>query len=311
MDGLFDSVALRSVLAVFAACLLFSCQSPVETRDTTSDDIEFESVWQYLKAFSIHADDPLLNHQNPFPPDPLVFTTMDRLFDAVHDTLSGNIGIVNNYTHYYDESLGKMAATVSAGTTADASGDYTQTVFFDRLTTATACITDTSFETWTWYDFQVCADSIFMHPEIKNVIFDIRHNRGGDLAILDSIVSALVPLGTAYIEASDREFDQKTNEYITTDWHPWVTQEALLPGIGLKNKKFVVIMDDWTASAAEIFASAMYERDSTQNSSARQKLRQGHGPDHSRPPHAAADTDNVPLYPGRQFAHRRISPCRD
>jgi hypothetical protein len=235
---------MQWALTAMTVCLLCNCQSPLDKPDSTSDLIEFESVWQYLKAYSIH--------QDQVPTDPFSFSSPADLMVAVHDTLKGN-----PYTHYYyDES--SVGALASLSASADSYTGYPPTVFLDSISDSMACITDTGFEFWTWADFKRCANNATRYP---NIIIDLRHNRGGQLDVLDSIICAMVPLGTRYIEAQDREFDKKKKSYITRDWHSLVTQDTLLPWFGGRKKKYVVIMDSMTASASEILASALYEGD--------------------------------------------------
>jgi hypothetical protein len=198
-------------------------------------------VWQYLKAYSIH--------QENIPPDPFVFDSTELLMEAVRDTLKGD-----NYTCYSRKTAGDAAAMASI---AAAGGANPQTVFFDRLTDSVACITaDTIFEDWSWDDFKRCAVDAQGYPYI---VIDIRHNMGGRIDILDSIVAALVPAGTSYLQAKERRFDLKTRTGVMIDWHHWKTQTELLPWFGGKRKKYVVIMDGLTASASEILAAALYE----------------------------------------------------
>lgn len=237
-NGRFIPIAIMVVAILFA-----NCQSPVDKPDPALDLIEFESVWQYLKAYSIH--------QSEVPSDPFSFPTPDSLMAVIHDTLKG----AHNYTHYYYDPLAGASAMVSPAPVATAA---TSTVFVDQLTASTACITITGFESSTWTDFQSCAMRAKDY-NFSNFVIDIRQNLGGQLDVLDSIISALVPSGTRYIQDSSREYDKKTKSYITTNYHPLVTSGELIPWFGGKNKKFVVIMDSMTASASEILAAAMYE----------------------------------------------------
>jgi hypothetical protein len=255
MNTVFSSHWFGIAFAALAAGLLFGCQSPVDKLDPASDPIEFESVWQYLKAYSIHADDPLLNHKNSVPQDPFGFSSPTALMDSVHDTLKASTNGSYSYTCYYGGSgiNGTEAAAASSG-----SG---QAVFFDSLDASTACLTITTFESSTcWNDFKV---AIAQAQNFPNIVVDIRENHGGSLDVLDSIVSVLVPAGTPYIEASDREYDQTTKSYITADWHPWISKTSLIPEFSAIKRKYVVIMDSMSASASEVFASAMYEGDTT------------------------------------------------
>ena len=240
-NGRFIPITIMVIAILFA-----NCQSPVDKPDPALDLVEFESVWQYLKAYSIH--------QSEVPSDPFSFPTPDSLMAVIHDTLKGA-----NYTHYNYDPLAGASALVLPAAVATAA---TSTVFVDQLTASTACITITGFGLSTWTDFQSCAMRAKDY-NFSNIVIDIRQNLGGLLDVLDSIISALVPSGTRYIQDSSREYDKKTKSYITTNYHPLVTQAELIPWFGGKNKKFVVIMDSMTASASEILAAAMYEGDTT------------------------------------------------
>ena len=224
----------KYLLFFILTALIVSCQDPAPTMDPNMDYIEFESVWQYCKAFSIFQDN--------VPPDPFHFAEPDDIMIAIHDTLHGN-----RYTRYVNGG-GSGAAAGSAAS------DAASTVYFDPLTDSTALITITTFDYMTYDDFMGCISDA---GRFSNFIIDVRQNRGGYLDELDSIIQAIVPAGTNYIQARERDNDTVENRFVTRDWHPWTAEKGeILP---FYNKRIAVLMDTLSASASEILAAAMYE----------------------------------------------------
>jgi hypothetical protein len=91
--------------AALAVILWQGCSRyPVDTSGR--DLMELESVWQYLKTYSIWQDSV------PLVTDPFVFSSPEKLFASVNDTLHQV-----SYTRYESARLtaGSPAAAVSAG----------------------------------------------------------------------------------------------------------------------------------------------------------------------------------------------------
>jgi hypothetical protein len=229
--------------------LLFYCQSPIQPPDTSSDYIEFESVWQYLKAFSIY--------QDRIPPDPFVYKTPTDLLNAISDTVKTIKVGLNTYNYYYttyETKQEQIAAAISktAALTAGAGA-----VFLDSLTTNTALLT-----IWTFDSISVFSEFVGIATQIPaqfpNIVINLRNNGGGYIDQADSVLMALVPAGTHYIQARQRDYDTVTKKYVTVDWHDWVTEAGpLLSGFG--GKKYAVLMNGWTASASELFIAGLWE----------------------------------------------------
>jgi hypothetical protein len=222
---------------------LFNCQTPLEPPDTSSDYTEFESVWQHLKAYSIY--------QDRIPPDPFVFSSPEALLFSIGDTLKGS-SIGYSYTRYLYSSeipawaASAAAATVLAGPT---------TVFLDTLTDSTALLTIWTFDTSTYNDFYLCAYAASSFP---NLVINLRNNRGGYLDQSDAVIGALVPEGTAYVQARQRDYDRDAKKFLTLDWHALTAPHNPLTGL-FQGKKYAVLMNGMTASASEIVAAALWE----------------------------------------------------
>jgi hypothetical protein len=229
-----------------AALLIFiSCQSPLPPPDTSFDYTEFESVWQYLKAYSIY--------QDRIPPDPFVYRSPAALLASIGDTLGGH-----DYTAYTSDKIQvSLSAVAFPGVSAHLSlaPGLNSTVFLDTLTDSVALLTIWTFDSATVYsDFLYCTSEASRFP---NIIINLRNNRGGYIDQADSIIAALVPSGTPYIQARQRDYDNSAKKFITLDWHQWVTQYG--PRQEFQGKHFAVLMDTMTASASELLVSALYE----------------------------------------------------
>ena len=94
---------MRIFFAALLAAVVFlvffpaGCAGPV--NENAPDYAEFESVWQYLKAYSIY--------QDRITDDPFSFPTTEDLLESVADTLKGN-----NYTCYYGKLFGSKGIEV-------------------------------------------------------------------------------------------------------------------------------------------------------------------------------------------------------
>lgn len=223
---------IRLAIAVAAGgVIMLNCQSTLEPGDPATDFMEFESVYQFLQAFSIW--------QDKIPDDPFSFATPASLMKSIGDTLRGN-----DYTRYYD-TYHYANAPVDT---------LESSVYLDSLTPSTALLTITGFEGWTYEDFARVAPGV---KNYKNIVVDVRQNRGGYLDMVDSIIGSLLPAGTRVIQARYRDFDPGGRRYVTRNWETWETAHG--PDTVFANKKYAVLMDGYSASASEILISALYE----------------------------------------------------
>jgi hypothetical protein len=224
-----------------AVVSIFYCQPPLEPLDPSADRIEFESVWQHLKAYSIY--------QERIPADPFVYRSPADLLKAINDTLGGNY-----YTDYRYDTL-PLENPPPPAATASLAPRPNSTVFLDTLTDSVALITIWTFDDDSvYYDFRSCASSAFRFPD---VVINVRNNRGGYIDQADSIIAALVPAGTEYIQARYRDYDGDAERFITREWDTLTTRYG--PRAEFQGKRFTVLMNGYSASASEFVAAALYE----------------------------------------------------
>lgn len=241
--------------------VLFSCQN-VPTYPSGQDDlIEMESVWQYLKAYSIHQDECASGSGTScvkkLRDSPFFYKTPEEMMLGLDDTLRETV-----YTKY-DLSAEKCAsASIGSGLSED------RLVKLYQVTSSTALIRISRFDTDVTYS-QFCdiinkldssftkmkeSDPSYTFP-IKNYIIDVCQNPGGDLDELDSILELFLPENTPYILARERAYDTISKQYTTIDYRALKTKRPASPI--LTGKKVVVLMDSGSASAAEILASGL------------------------------------------------------
>ncbi len=262
---------LIAIAIPIVSALLFSCQTPLDPPGNIASNpgpIEFESVWQYCKAWSIYQDSSI--YAGVIPADPFAFSNPAGIMAAINDTLTG-AGDPYNYTFTftgydyddgYDTFFNQAAATLSpvsavASVAAPPLLPYDSTVTVDSLTDSTGLLTIYTFEAGT--DGQVYSDFYYTCLPVlqgfRNIIVDLRQNGGGYIDEAQNIITAMVPGGTDYIQARQRDFDSVTGKFVTLGWHNWTTTQNPF----LKSKHYTVIIDDSTASAAELTTAGLYE----------------------------------------------------
>ena len=222
------------VVPVLTVLLAGGCAGPVD--EDATDYSEFESVWQYLKVYSIY--------QDRIPEDPFVYPSPRSLMYAIADTLYGN--------HYTDYFSYMSSITTTAGTFAFRTVSDDELVVFDSLTDSTARIGISSFAGEPFLLFKAFLPRLQRFP---NLIVDLRMNGGGDIDQADSVVNAFLPVGTAYVQARQREYLPEKRTAHTRDWHPWHTTDVARRE--LRGKKIVILQDGGTASASEIVIAAL------------------------------------------------------
>jgi C-terminal processing protease CtpA/Prc len=214
-----------AILTAFAA-LAISCAHPV--YDGPLDLAEQQSVWQYLSVYSIY--------QEKLPDESGDLTPTD-LFRMIADTLRGAY-----YTSYTEERLTPADALASrALDNRDAAFKVTDSTVYLRLSEFSD-ITLAHFKAWR---FDILRSSPY-------IVVDVRGNLGGNLAVTDSIVWDFLPAGSEFIRTRYREYDSRNRIGKTIEW----TNLKSAKSPGLEGKKISVIMDNWSASASEILASA-------------------------------------------------------
>jgi hypothetical protein len=225
---------------ILLGMMAFSCTN--YPTDTSGRDLyEMESVWQYLKAYSIW--------QDRIPVNPFDYSSPGSMMSGLYDTLHGY-----SYTHYYNGPAfsAKVAYSQSIN-------DVTPMVVFDSITGSTAYIQFYyEFVRSTYNDFlailPLCA-------RFKNIIVDVRGNGGGDLMATDSIIECFVKAGRPYLVTTYRQYNSATRTAATIENDTEITQ--LAQNIYLRNKRIVVLANRRSASASEIVVAALKEASDT------------------------------------------------
>lgn len=225
--------ALQSALAASLPFLLFCIGNTAQPE--FPDLIEFESVWQYLKVYSIY--------QDRVPEEPFLYSSPEEMLKSLNDTLRGN-----NYTDYNYSRFGRSASISNKN-----NNNVVSIVTFRAINDTTGLIRINSFSTdVTYKQFLSFLPAI---ESYRNLIVDLRGNTGGDIEEMDSIIEAFLPAGKEYILARERKYDKRSHKAETLEWHPWVTKRAARKE--LEKKNITVYVNDSTASASEILAAAL------------------------------------------------------
>jgi len=216
---------LVAIILVAIAAMLGGCVYP-SYDGNVNDPEEQQSVWQYLKVFSIYQD------RLPKTPGSM---TPDDMFDMIQDTLHGL-----RYTRYYDDSQG-------GGGIFDPNTEFIEPV---EITDSTVYFYLPEFSDAALEVFQ---DSRGILERYPNIIIDVRDNGGGLLNVTDTILGEFLPNGTPYIKKRFREYNSsgyvgetQEGEGRTTTRNP-----------RLLNAKVVVLMNGNSASASEILAAGL------------------------------------------------------
>jgi C-terminal processing protease CtpA/Prc len=216
----------KTYIILLLPLLLSSCAHPV--YDGPLDLAEQQSVWQYLNVYSVYQEKL---------PDECGDLTPTDLFRMIGDTLRDTY-----YTSYVEDRLTTSSARASrALDNRDAAFQVTDSTVYLRISEFSD-ITLAHFNVWR-------SDILRSSPYI---VVDVRGNLGGNLAVTDSIVWDFLPTGSEYIRTRYREYDYMSYRGRTVEWTN--LKSAKRPE--LENKKISVIMDNWSASASEILASA-------------------------------------------------------
>lgn len=139
-------------------------------------------------------------------------------------------------------------------------GTYTSpSVFVDSIDTATALIFLTGFYLETnkpggsAAEFSKALDSTGW---AKNTIIDLRDNPGGYVDQSRSIIGELVPAGTPIVRVHKRQVNEKGDSVFTVD-----STYLAKGGAKAADRKLFLLIDNYTASAAEIMVSCLMQRE--------------------------------------------------
>ena len=224
-----DLESRNKLWILLSLLLIISCNNyPLQQQ--WPDPLEFESVWQYLNVYSIY--------QERLPENAFIYNTPQEMMKSMGDTLKGD-----NYTCYesgYFSSLGLKSAS-------DVVVTYTS------INSSTGLLRIRAFNTGDTYNQLLSC--LPKAARCSQLIIDLRGNLGGDIEELDSVVEAFLPPGQQFIMARERDYDPGSRIAKTLEWHPWVTVRAARSE--LTGKEITVLIDNMTASAAEILVAAL------------------------------------------------------
>jgi hypothetical protein len=231
---------MRPFLAALACAAALSCVNyPLETQ---RDLYEMESVWQYLKVYSIW--------QERVPENAFSFDSPEIMFEKINDTLRQG-----RYTGYTDSLCG---ACMAADGRTNGRADDTDTLEWTALTDSTMLLRIATFEDDGVYRKFLSA-VITMHTAypFRNIIIDLRSNGGGFIEKTDSIISAILPAKTPWLIETYRKYDENSRTAKTVENDTQVT-----PGPqhwALRDKRYAVLVNNYTASASEMLVAGLKE----------------------------------------------------
>ncbi len=215
-------------LIVLIGC--FGCSPDV--NNSMPDKVEFASVWQYLKVYSIY--------QDKIADDPFTYNSIGDMFRNLGDTLKGDM-----YTRYFPNAPDWLAKSSAS--------DVIVSELIDtcRLTDSCYLLRISTFDGEPELIYKEFESVLSGVSKYKNIIVDLRNNTGGDLKATDYVIEDMLPAGIRYIRTKERVINKSG---ITVD-SVWSTKRAARPEF--LNKKFAVLVDGKTASAAEVLALAL------------------------------------------------------
>ena len=219
--------------------MLLGCSTyPLDTSGNRNL-LELESVWQYLKAYSIWQDSV------PLPLNAFTYNTPQQLLKSVNDTLHGV-----PYTGY-DSSSGYVSPGKAS---AAAATDSVPPIYYTGITQRTAyLLIFREFRRDITYDSFLVALPFL--ARYSNIMLDLRGNGGGDIAAIDSLIEYFLPVNTSYIVATYRAYDRDTRTASTIHNERWTTKHVRSPSLAGKN--IVILLNRGSASASEILAAGI------------------------------------------------------
>jgi C-terminal processing protease CtpA/Prc len=227
----FWACLVASLAAVTATCSSY----PVDTSGRNL--LELQSVWQYLKVYSIWQDSV------PLAKNAFIYSTPESLLASVIDTLHRY-----QYTRYVDTTPVGPSAMESGAARAEAASP----VYFARISARTGYVRIFTFDRADLFDSFLVAVPFL--ARFQNIMLDLRSNTGGSIAMMDSVIEYFLPVNTPYIEATYRSYDSDARS-ASTRIERWTTKHV--PAASLTGKNIVILMNRFSASASEMLAAGI------------------------------------------------------
>jgi len=222
-------------LAVIVFTVFLSCVYPVYDGDVDFLE-EQQSVWQYLRVFSIYQDRVPASCGDLSP---------NEMFNIINDTLKGG-----RYTGYRSS----LSGGGGGGANCPLFDSETQNLYIDSITPSTVCVSITEFTDEAWKLFEVQAPYL---AKFQNIVIDLWDNGGGLLSAVENMLGELLPFNTEFIQYRYREYDDEALKGFTVEGERRRTANR---NPKLKGKNIAVLMNGGSASASEIMASALRDR---------------------------------------------------
>jgi hypothetical protein len=242
---------------------------------------EQQSVWQYLKVFSIYQENSLLmSCENPVPCGNL---SPDDMFNMINDTLKGG-----RYTRYdppppqptppdedecelylfFDHDIPRIqimrprdpapsdyivsiTPSTAEGDTAIKEYHIMPSDYIVSITPSTVYVSISEFTNEAWELFR--KEARYM-ADFDNIVIDLRYNSGGLLNAVENMLGVLLKPKTEFIQYRYRDYDSETRSSKTVNWEGKRTPDQ---APWLLGKNIAVLINGGSASASEIMASAL------------------------------------------------------
>jgi hypothetical protein len=218
----FPHLLLLALIAIHLSCVY-----PVYDGDPAALE-EQQSVWQYLKVYSIYHD------RLPVSCGPL---TPEGMFGIINDTLGGH-----RYTDYVEEE-GSGGGGGEPGPVIDDDNAY-----YYSDSTVYIYIPEFSNDAEDFFKTYLYALSRY-----RNIIIDLRYNPGGYLRTVSYMLGEILPAGTEYIKIRMRQYNEKTRSGVTVEEN----SKTANPRPNLRGKNIAVLMNRYSASASEMLAAGL------------------------------------------------------
>jgi hypothetical protein len=227
---------MKNLLAIIILIPAFFCVNyPV---DTTGDLYEMESVWQYLKTYSIW--------QERVPKSAFEYDSPEMMLFNMYDTLKGA-----QYT-CYDTVLCKGGACGISSVNAE----MVRNVSWDSLSDSTALVgINDEFKKGTYDSLLTAMQAMNSRHFFPNIILDLRNNGGGDIEATDSIIEAILPPHTPYLVETYRKYDPQNRSAETIMDDTQVTKGP--QHFAFEKRRYAVLVNSYSASASEMLVAAL------------------------------------------------------